>query len=515
MSLATGMSAAGMIVDDRHHDVIVVGAGAGGASVAAELAGAGHSVLLLERGGPLPRTDQNVAGIEIFRRHRYHPPEPWFGPDGDPFAPQMVYAPGGNTKIWGTVLERMREAEFTGLRLQEGPSPDWELRYADLAPWYERAETLFRVHGRAGVDPCEPPRRGDYPHAPRPVAAFLEEVGEGLRRQGLHPYRLPLSWSEDPLDPSGDAELFALGPALAGDRLELRCGAQVRALHVAPGGHSVQAVEAEIEGQRWLFRGHQVVLAAGAVNTAVLLLRSCSEAHPNGLANSSDQVGRNLMKPQLSVILQRTSQPNDGRYARSFGCTDHYWGDRNVAYPLGSIQSGGGVLQDPLFAESPPVLSLVARLLPDAALEWLADRSLTWWAMSAVLPEPQNRVSLRGDRVHVDYLPNCREAHDRLVYRWLAEIRRVDDDPLTPAVRRTVVVPRGEAPLAVIGHACGTCRMGSDPATAVVDLRGRCHGVANLWIADASVFPGCPAVGPGLTVLANALRVASHVREEL
>jgi choline dehydrogenase-like flavoprotein len=312
-------------------------------------------------------------------------------------------------------------------------------------------------------------------------------------------------------DQGGDAEGCALAPALASGRLRLVSGARVRTLAVAPDGRRVEGVEAEIGGQRWLFRGRQVVLAAGAVNSAVILLRSRSAAHPHGLANGSDQVGRNLMKPQLSVILQRASQPNDGRYHRSWGITDFFAGDRNVRYALGTVQAGGGVLRDSLFAASPPVLSLVARLLPDGALEWLADRSLTWWVMTPVLPDPANRVSLRGDQVHVDYLPNCREAHDRLVYRWLDEIQKVDDDPLTPDVRRTVVYPRGEAPLAVIGHACGTCRMGSDPALSVVDVEGRCHGIDNLWVADASVFPGCPSVGPALTVIANALRVASAV----
>jgi choline dehydrogenase-like flavoprotein len=505
----------GLMIDDQDHDVIVIGAGAAGATLAAELAGAGVRVLVLERGQELALADQNVAGIDLFRRQRYHPPESWFGPDGDPFRPQMVYAPGGNTKIWGGVLERMREDDFSGFATEEGLSPDWELRYADLAPWYDRAETLFRVHGQAGIDPTGPPRMGPYPFAPRALPPFLTQLGEGLERQGLHPYPLPLSWSGQPGDPTGDAEVFGLAPALASHRLQLRRGATVTGIAVASDGHHVRGVEAEIGGQRWLFQAHHVVLAAGAVNSAVLLLRSQNDAHPQGLANGSDQVGRNLMKPQLSVILQRASQPNDGRYARSFGITDFYRGDRNVRYSLGSIQTGGGVLQDPLFAESPPVLSLVSRLLPDAALEWLADRSFTWWAMSSVLPDPANRVSLRGERVRIDFLPNCREAHDRLVYRWLGEIQKVDDDPLTPVVRRTVVVPRGEAPLAVMGLSCGTCRMGVDPASSVVNLEGRCHELANLWIADASVFPSCPAIGPGLTVIANALRVAAQVRAQL
>jgi choline dehydrogenase-like flavoprotein len=194
---------------------------------------------------------------------------------------------------------------------------------------------------------------------------------------------------------------------------------------------------------------------------------------------------------------------------------DYYWGDRNVDFPLGTIQSGGGVLQDPLFAESPPVLSLVTRLLPDGALERLARRSVCWWAMSAVLPDPENRLTVRGERIQINYTANCLEAHDRLVYRWLDTIQAVEADPLTTVVRAAPIYPRGEAPLAVMGYACGTCRMGTDPATSVVDLEGRSHEVANLWIADASILPGCPAVGPGLTVIANALRIAERLRAEL
>ena len=336
------------------------------------------------------------------------------------------------------------------------------------------------------------------------TARFIFEGKNAFRAQDFRPLDL-----REFIDPRH--EFVGVDLARRAASVSVREGARVCCLHVNPSGREVRGVEAEIDGQRWLFSARVVVLAAGAINSAEILLRSANDRHPQGLANGSCQVGRNLMKPQLTAILQRSAAPSSGREARCLGVHDYYWGDSNVSFPLGTIQSGGGVLQDPLFAESPPVLSLVARLLPDAALEWLADRSITWWAMSAVLPDPENRVSLRGERVHIDYLPNCREAHDRLVYRWLGEIQKVDDDPLTPEVRRTVVYPRGEAPLAVMGHACGTCRMGNDPATSVVDPQGRCHGVENLWIADASVFPSCPAVGPGLTVIAHALRVARLV----
>ena len=312
-----------------------------------ELAVAGLKILLLERGETMPLPDQNVADVDLFRKDRDHPSEQWFGRDGDPFPPQMICAIAGLNRAWGGVLERMREREFEGPTLQEGPT---------------------------------------------------QELRLGLERQSLHPHDLPLSWTDSGSDPSGDAE-------------------------------------------------------------------TC------GLAGAVGQVGRNLMKPQLTLILQLSAVPNSGPYPRSLAGNDFCWGDRYVSFPLGSIQNGDGVLQDPLFAESPPVLSLVTRLMPNFGLERLAARSLSRWAMRAVPPDPQNHISLRGDRLQASDLPNNREAH--------------------------------------------TCRMGGNPATSGVDLDGRSHEVANLTIADAPILPGCPAVGPGLTAIANALRIANRLVREL
>jgi choline dehydrogenase-like flavoprotein len=485
-----------MIIDDNHYDVIVIGSGAAGGTLAGQLAAAGKAVLLLERGGRLDLADQNVADVDLFRKDRYHPGEQWFGPDGDPFFPQTVYALGGNTKIWGGVLERMREQEFTGLAFQEGVAPDWGLRYSDLEPYYTRAEKLFRVHGEAGVDPSEPPRQAAYAHEPRPIEPFMQELKAALERQGTHPYHLPQTWSESSLDPTGDSELFGIDPACTAGGFALRDRARVRRLHVNPSGTEVRGVEAEI-------------------NTAEILLRSATEHHSRGLCNGSDQVGRNLMKPQLTSVIQLATEPNSGRYARSLGITDYYWGDKNVSFPLGSIATGGGVLQDALFAESPPVLSLVTRLLPNFGLEQLAARSVSWWAMSAVLPDPHNRITLRGNQLQINYLPNNREAHDRLVYRWIDTLKQVESDPDCHVVKPAPTHPRGEAPLTVMGSVCGTCRMGANPATSVVDLHGRSHELSNLYIADASILPSCPAVGLGLTVIANALRIADQVVDAL
>ncbi len=504
-----------MIIDDRHYDVIIIGSGAAGGTMAVALADAGHSVLVLERGSSMPIADQNVAGVDLFRKDRYHPSERWFGTDGDPFPPQTIYALGGNTKIWGGVLERMREREFEGLHLQERQTPAWGLSYRDLEPWYEQAEALYCVHGVRGADPTEPSCSTPYGLEPKTVEPFLTALADDLQRHGVHPYRLPLSWSESKTDPSGDAELFGVELARRSADVTVRSGAEVRQLHVNPSGTEVRGVEALIDGQSWLFSGHQVVLAAGAINTPAILLRSATDHHPRGLANGSDQVGRNLMKLQLTSILQLATEPNDGRYGRSFGVNDYLWGDKNVAFPLGSIQNGGGVLQDALFAESPPVLSLVTKLLPDFGLEQLASRSITWWAMSPVLPDPHNRVSLRNNHIQVNYRVNNFEAHDRLVYRWIDTLKAVEADPLTRVVRSAPTHPRGEAPLSAIGYACGTCRMGNNPATSVVNLEGRSHELSNLTIADASVFPACPAMGFGLTLIANALRIAASVRASL
>ena len=500
-----------MIIDDNHYDIIVIGSGAGGGTLAGALSRKGKTVLVLERGGAMALEDQNVADVDLFRKDRYHPKsEHWFGPDGDPFAPQTTYARGGNTKIWGAVLERMREQDFGEVALQDGVSPAWPLDYSELEPYYEQAETLYRVHGKAGIDPCEPQRSTGYERAPKPVEPFLEPLRSALQRQGCQPYDMPISWSDDRDDPSGDSQLFGLQ---VGDpeRLTVRDNARVLRLHVNPGGRAIRGVEAEVNGDAWLFSADVVVIAAGAINTPAILIRSDNAHHPKGISNGSDQVGRNLMNLQLTSILQLATERNSGRYGRSLGINDYYWGDKNVSFPLGHIQAAGGVLQDALFAESPPLLSLVTKLIPDFGLERLASRSVAWWAMTEVRPDPHNKVWLNNEQIRINYIPNNREAHDRLVYRWIDTLKAVENDPVTKVVLKAPTHARGEAPLSVVGYSCGTCRMGEDPSTSVVDPNGKCHELENLYIADASVFPSCPSIGPGLTVIALALRLAKQL----
>ncbi|MGB3136763.1 MAG: dehydrogenase, partial [Nodosilinea sp.] len=316
-----------MIIDDQHYDVIIVGTGAGGGTLARKLASSGKRILLLERGDAMPLEDQNISNVDIFQKQRYHAPEQWYDGDGEPFTPQMKYAIGGNTKIYGAALQRMREKDFETVAHQDGISPEWCLKYADFEPYYTEAESLYQVHGQSGVDPTEPFRSGDYPYTAVDHDPTIQPVVEGIAKQGCHPYKLPMSLTLREDDPTGDAEVFGAVPALDFDGVVLKTSAKVTGILTNSSGTAVRAVQADINGQPYLFLGNIIVLACGAVNSAALLLQSANEKYPNGLANGSGQVGRNLMKLQMSSIVEVTAQPNSGKFPRSVGVNDYYWGD--------------------------------------------------------------------------------------------------------------------------------------------------------------------------------------------
>jgi len=502
-----------MILDDQHYDVIIVGTGAGGGTLARKLAPSGKRILLLERGDAMPLEEQNISDVDIFQKQRYHAPEQWYDEAGEPFTPQTKYTVGGNTKIYGAALQRMREKDFETVSHQDGISPEWCLKYADLEPYYTEAEALYQVHGQSGVDPTEPFRSADYPYPAVNHDPVIEQVVDGIAKQGCHPYKLPMSLSLREDDPTGDAEVFGVSPALDFANVTLKTPAKVTAILTNPAGTAARAVQATVNGQIYLFMGDVIVLACGAVNSAVLLLQSANEKHPNGLANGSDQVGRNLMKVQMSSIVEVTAQPNSGKFPRSVGVNDYYWGDSQFEYPMGHIQNMGGVLQDAIFAESPPVLSLVTKLMPNFGLKQLATRSVAWWAMTEVLPDPKNRVTVKDGKIYVAFTANNAEAHDRLVYRWLDVLKSVEKD--SSLFSRSGMHPRGQAPLSVVANQCGTCRMGTDPTTSVLDVNCRTHELDNLYVVDSSFFPSSSSVGPALTVIANALRVGDHLLERL
>jgi choline dehydrogenase-like flavoprotein len=496
-----------MIIDDQYYDIIIIGTGAGGGTLAQKLAPTGLKILVLERGDFLAKESSELTDTEVFKQEQYHAPESWLDSVGEPFYPQTNYGVGGNTKIWYGVLMRMRERDFEEVQHQNGISPAWELKYADFEPYYTAAETLYQVHGKSGDDPTEPIHREGYPfpevaHEPVPI----QGVYDTLSAQGLHPFHLPLGLGDQGRT---DADDSGITPALKYQNVTLKTLAQVRWLHTNPSGTEVKGVQADVSEQSYLFLSHIVVVACGAINSAALLLQSANDRHPHGLGNRSGLLGRNLMKQQLSVVVQLMASSIAGLFPRTVGVNDFYWGDNQYSYPMGHVQNAGGILQDVLFSEAPPILSAIKSLLPNFGLRQLATRSIGWWLQTEDLPDLDNRVRFVGDKLRVEYTVNNFEAHDRLVYRWIDSLKAVE--AAQPALFNRTAHPRSTMPLPVVAHQSGTCRLGSDPATSVLDLNCRSHEVDNLYVVDSSFFPSNSSVSPGLTVIANALRVGDHL----
>lgn len=499
-----------MIIDDQYYDVIIVGTGAGGGTLARKLAPTGKKILVLERGEFAARESSEAQDIELFKKETFHAPEQWYDENGEPFRPQMGYCVGGNTKIYSGVLMRMRDRDFETVQHQDGVSPAWGLKYADFEPYYTEAEKLYQVHGKSGDDPTEPHHSEDYPFPEVAHESHVQMVCDGLSKQGLHPAYLPLGLGDQGRT---DAEDSGITPALKFENVTLKTSAHVVCLHTNPSGTAIKAVQAKIGEQSYLFLGDIVVLSCGAINSAALLLRSQNETHPNGIANSSDQVGRNLMKQQLSVVVQLMADANSGLFQRTVSVNDFYWGDKDYHYPMGHVQNSGGILQDVIFTEAPPVFSAVSRKMPSFGIRQLAVRSLGWWLQSEDLPNSNNRIRFVGDKLHIDYAPSNVEAHDRLVYRWIDVLKQVES--LQPMMFNRVSHPRSDMPVPVVAHQCGTCRFGEDPKTSVLNLNCRAHEVDNLYVVDSSFFLSSASVSPALTVIANALRVGDHLIERL
>ncbi len=500
-----------MIIDDEFYDVIIVGAGAGGGTLARKLAPTGLKILVLERGEHSEKESSELSDTELFKRDQYHAPEAWQDHVGEPFYPQTNYSVGGNTKIWYGVLMRMRAGDFEEVQHQNGLSPAWGLKYQDFEPYYTQAEKLYQVHGKLGLDPTEPKHSEGYPFPEVAHESFpIQGICDALSDLGLHPAYLPIGLGNQGRT---DAEDTGITPALKSDNVTLKTSAQVMWLHTNASGNVIKAVQAKIGDQTYLYLGHIVVLACGAINSAALLLNSANEKHPKGLANRSDQVGRNLMKQQLSVVVQLTASPNSGLFPRTVSINDFYWGDKDFPYPMGHVQNGGGVLQDVLFSEAPPLLSPFSRLMPNFGLRRLATHSIGWWLQTEDLPNPDNRVRFVGDRLRIEYETNNFEAHDRLVYRWIDTLKEVEESQ--PAMFSRTAHPRSDMPVQVVAHQCGTCRFGEDPETSVLDLNCRAHEIDNLYVVDSSFFPSNSSVSPALTVIANALRVGDHLIDRL
>lgn len=512
-------------MNEDSYDVIVIGTGAGGGTLAHRLAAAGKRILILERGPFLPREKANWDAVEVFQKDRYHTTEVWQDKDGADLRPGTGYWVGGNTKVYGAAVLRLRERDFEEVVHAGGVSPAWPIRYADLEPYYGAAERLYSVHGVRGVDPTEPPMRADYPYPRIEHEPRIQEIAEQLEAGGWHPFHLPLAIRLDAgdrlaspcircdtcdgfpclVDAKADADTTCVRPVMGGSKVTLLTEAKAVRLHTGPSGREVTEVEVEHRGELRRFCGDVVVVACGAVNSAALLLQSANDRHPNGLANSSDQVGRNFMKHHNGAILGVARKPNPTVFQKTMGFNDLYWGEDGFEYPMGHVQLLGKVGKDMLAADAPA-------LTPGPALETMAAHAIGWWLTAEDLPHPSNRVRL-GDRgIVLEYTDRNTDGFDRLLARWSEVLRSVEcGDHILPCS----LYFRRKIPLQAVGHQVGTCRFGIDPATSVLDLDCRTHDIDNLYVVDGSFFPSSAAVNPSLTIMANALRVADRLIERL
>ena len=491
-------------------DVLVIGSGMGGASFAAGLAPSGARIVILERGQQLPDSPDTRDDRAIFQRGVFRPNETWLDGRREAFNPGNYYYVGGNTKFYGAVLIRYRAQDFAPIQYAEGATPGWPFAYEELEAWYSRAETLYQVRGAAGQDPTEPPHSAPYNFPPVPDEPAIAQVRERLAKAGMHPFSLPLGvdinrwlaraktpWDAFPDTRSGkmDAETCGLAAALAHPNVTLETGARVVRLETDAAGKRITAVVVEQNGETLTLRPKLVVLAAGAVQSAALLLASANAAMPGGLANRADQVGRHFMNHNSSAALAIDPwRRNDAVYQKTIGLNDFYLDDGRGGPPLGNVQLLGKI--------SGAILKSQLRLAPEFALEMLARRCTDFYLMSEDLPNRDSRVRLDGGQIVLDWQVSNMAAQHGLVAR-MREVLRAAGFALVlvkPFDRRTP------------SHQCGTIRMGADPAHAAVDPECRSFDHPNLFVVDASVLPTSAAVNPALTVAALALRAADHVR---
>ncbi|HEU5220038.1 MAG TPA: GMC family oxidoreductase [Gemmatimonadales bacterium] len=518
-----------------HYDVIIIGSGAGGGTLAYHLAPSGKKILLVERGDYVPREKDNWSSHAVNVEAKYNTKEVWRDSDGKPLHPHTNYNVGGNTKFYGAALFRLRREDFGELAHFGGISPAWPITYDELEPYYTEAEGLYQVHGARGEDPTEPSAGAPLPHPAVSHEPRIQELHDDLAALGLKPFHVPLGVRLDEQNPrtspclrcstcdgfpclvgaKSDAQTLCIDPALARhSNATLMTGARALRLLTSPDGTRVTGVEVARNGLTETVTADIVVVSAGAINSAALLLKSKSPRHPNGLANGSDTVGRHYMGHVNSVLMAVSKCPNPTVFQKTMGLNDFYFGSPEWKFPMGHISFVGKLDGVTLSAGAP-------RLAPGFTLELMAKHSLDFWLTSEDLPDPDNRVTVDDEgNIVLSYKPNNEEGHRRLIDKLEQLIRRTTKCRIHgPACHvglfaRSLFVGQ-RIPLAGVAHQNGTVRFGSDPRTSALDRNCRAHEVENLYVVDGSFFPSSGAVNPALTIMANALRVGDRILERL
>ena len=500
-------------------DIVIIGTGAGGGTLLHKLAPNGKKILVIEKGGFIPKEKENWDTEEVFINGRYKTKDEWYDSKGKPFHPGQHYCVGGNTKMYGAALFRLREKDFEELKHHGGTSPAWPIKYADLKEYYQEAEELYHVNGERNTDPTEPSEEKPYLHSAIPHEPRIQKLYDDLKNFGLKPFPLPVGLIKhddiqeaplvldrfdgfpDPTEVKADSHIIGVKPALKKDNVTLWTNSEVTVLKTDASGKKVTEIVVEKDGETITVYAETICLCAGAINSAALLLKSKNEQYPNGLANSSDLVGRNYMCHNNSAVLALSKTPNHTKFGKTFAVNDYYFGSDDFDFPLGQIQMLGKS-DAVMFKGDAPSFA------PGITLEYIAEHALDFWLTSEDLPDTENRVEVKDGKLHLHYKENNLEGHERLIkkLKYALEHAGCEKHWLPNHIYLGKKIP-----IAGVAHQCGTTVMGNDSKTSVLNPLCRTHDIENLYVVDGGFFPSSGAVNPGLTIMAMALKVGEHI----
>ena len=516
------------------YDFIIIGSGAGGGTLAYRLAPSGKKILLIERGPYVRREKDNWNSRAVNAEGKYNTKELWRNADGTELHPHTNYYVGGNTKFYGAALFRLREKDFGEIKHYGGTSPAWPISYNEFESYYTEAEQIYHVHGAVGEDPTEPHRSGPFPYPAISHEPRIQQLSDDFALHGLKPFHTPLGVMLDEKNPQkspcircntcdgfpclvnakADAHICCVVPALRHDNVTLLTDTKVTRLETDGSGREVTAVHVERNGTKESYSAKFVIVSGGAINSAALLLRSANDNHPNGLANGSDVVGRHYMDNVNSVLMALSKCPNPTVFQKTLSVNDFYFSSPEWEFPMGHISFVGKLDGDTLKAGAPKVA-------PKWTLDLMGKHSLDFWLTSEDLPDPNNRVTInRAGELVLQYKPNNEEGHKRLIKKLESLMQQQTKCSVHGHECHEGLFARNlylgqRIPLAGVAHQNGTIRFGNDPKTSALDRNCKAHELDNLYVVDASFFPSSGAVNPGLTIIANALRVGDHLLERM
>ena len=508
----------------KHYDIIIVGSGAGGSTLAYKLADSGKNILIIERGDFIPIEKENWDSEAVFVKNKYTTTERWLDKEDKEFQPGQHYNVGGNTKLYGAALFRMRENDFNEVKHYGGISPKWPISYYDLKKYYLEAERLYAVHGERGADPTEPEEENPYLYPPLKHEPRIQQVFDELKNAGLHPFPLPIGLNPDdknkasapfildrfdgfpdPTEHKADAHINALRKALQQDNVSLMTNAQVTKLYTNNSGTAISKMDVLYNGEVVTLTADLVILSCGAINSAVLLLKSANTIYPAGLANSSGIVGRNYMFHNNSAMIALSTTANDSKFGKTFGINDYYHKSDEFEFPLGHIQMLGKSDKTQISADSPIPA-------PGFTFEMMAKHSVDFWLASEDLPDPNNRITLESQKIKINYTPNNLKGHHLLMDKLKYNLEH--SGSFSHFIPKNIYFGK-DMDIAAVAHQNGTIRFGTDPKLSALDTFCRSHDVKNLFVVDGSFFVSSSAVNPALTIMAMALRVGDYIINEL